>query len=44
MVNYIADYLENIRECRVFPAVAPGYTRHLIPDIFLLVFPSLQSV
>ena len=32
MVDYIADYLENIRERRVFPAVAPGYMRHLIPD------------
>ena len=44
MVDYIADYLENIRERRVFPAVAPGYMRHLIPDTILLLFPSLQSM
>ena len=25
MVDYIADYLENIRERRVFPDVKPGY-------------------
>ncbi|KAF4519118.1 hypothetical protein B566_EDAN010540 [Ephemera danica] len=31
MVDYIADYLENIRERRVFPAVKPGYLRRLIP-------------
>lgn len=32
MVEYIADYLENIRERRVFPAVKPGYIRELVPD------------
>ena len=32
MVDYIADYLEHIRERRVYPAVAPGYLRQLIPD------------
>ncbi|KAK2717342.1 histidine decarboxylase-like [Artemia franciscana] len=32
MVDYIADYLENIRERRVFPAVKPGYLRELVPD------------
>ena len=31
MVDYIADYLENIRERRVFPEVKPGYMRPLIP-------------
>lgn len=32
MVDYIADYLENIRERRVFPNVKPGYMRELVPD------------
>lgn len=32
MVDYIADYLENIRDRRVFPNVQPGYMRKLIPD------------
>lgn len=32
MVEYIADYLENIRERRVFPDVKPGYMRDLVPD------------
>ncbi|XP_047735706.1 histidine decarboxylase isoform X2 [Hyalella azteca] len=32
MVEYIADYLENIRERRVFPDVKPGYMRELIPS------------
>ncbi|XP_023718985.1 histidine decarboxylase [Cryptotermes secundus] len=32
MVDYIADYLEHIRERRVYPAVAPGYLRQLIPE------------
>ncbi|MPC91274.1 Histidine decarboxylase [Portunus trituberculatus] len=32
MVEYIADYLENIRERRVFPDVKPGYMRDLMPD------------
>ena len=31
MVDYIADYLENIRERRVFPDVKPGYLRELQP-------------
>ncbi|CAB3382505.1 Hypothetical predicted protein [Cloeon dipterum] len=31
MVDYIADYLQNIRDRRVFPAVKPGYLRRLIP-------------
>ena len=31
MVDYIADYLENIREKRVFPDVKPGYMRNLVP-------------
>jgi len=32
MVDYIADYLQNIRERRVFPAVKPGYLRRLVPS------------
>ena len=32
MVDYIADYLENIRDRRVFPEVQPGYMRHLVPE------------
>lgn len=33
MVDYIADYLENIRDRRVFPDVQPGYMRNLVPDV-----------
>lgn len=32
MVDYIADYLQNIRQRRVFPDVKPGYIRTLLPD------------
>ncbi|GAB0088367.1 Histidine decarboxylase [Sergentomyia squamirostris] len=32
MVDYIADYLQNIRDRRVFPSVKPGYMRTLLPD------------
>lgn len=32
MVEYIAGYLENIRDRRVLPTVEPGYLRPLIPD------------
>uniref|UniRef100_A0A1A9VD09 Histidine decarboxylase n=1 Tax=Glossina austeni TaxID=7395 RepID=A0A1A9VD09_GLOAU len=32
MVDYIADYLENIRERRVYPDVKPGYMQTLLPD------------
>ena len=32
MVDYLADYLENIRERRVFPDVRPGYMRELVSD------------
>ena len=31
MVDYIADYLEGIRERRVFPDVKPGYMCDLVP-------------
>ena len=30
MVDYIADYLETVRERRVFPDVRPGYMRELV--------------
>lgn len=32
MVDYIADYLQQIRERRVFPDVKPGYMQSLVPD------------
>ena len=32
MVDYIADYLENLHERRVFPEVDPGYMQDLIPS------------
>ena len=31
-MDYIADYLENIRTQRVFPDVKPGYMRPLLAD------------
>uniref|UniRef100_A0A146LYZ4 Histidine decarboxylase n=2 Tax=Lygus hesperus TaxID=30085 RepID=A0A146LYZ4_LYGHE len=31
MVDYIANYLEGIRDRRVFPDVRPGYMRDLVP-------------
>lgn len=30
-MDYLADYLENIRSRRVFPDVVPGYMRELVP-------------
>lgn len=32
MVDYVADYLENIRDRKPFPDVSPGYLKELIPD------------
>jgi hypothetical protein len=32
MVDYIADYLQDIRQRRVFPDVKPGYIRNLVPE------------
>ncbi len=32
MVDYIGDYLDNIRSRRVFPNVSPGYMREMVPD------------
>ncbi|CAA9996214.1 unnamed protein product [Nesidiocoris tenuis] len=32
MADYIAEYLENIRDRRVLPSVQPGYLRPLIPN------------
>jgi hypothetical protein len=31
MIDYVIDYLENIRDRRVFPTVKPGFMRELIP-------------
>ena len=31
MIDYVADYLENIRERPVLPKVEPGYLKELIP-------------
>lgn len=31
MVDYIAEYLMNIRQRRVFPDVKPGYMREIVP-------------
>lgn len=32
MVDYIANYIENIDKRQVYPDVQPGYLRSLIPD------------
>ncbi|KYN20262.1 Histidine decarboxylase, partial [Trachymyrmex cornetzi] len=32
MVDYIADYLRDIRSRRVYPAVSPGYLRNVLPS------------
>lgn len=32
MVDYIADYLENIEQRPVYPDLEPGYLRSLIPS------------
>lgn len=32
MIDYVADYLEDIRRRPVLPDVRPGYLRELIPD------------
>lgn len=33
MVDYIADYMENVHTRRVVPSIEPGYLRELIPLI-----------
>ncbi|XP_047666772.1 aromatic-L-amino-acid decarboxylase [Tachysurus fulvidraco] len=33
MVDYIADYLENIEKRNVYPDVEPGYLRPLLPEV-----------
>ncbi|KAL3994461.1 Aromatic-L-amino-acid decarboxylase domain protein [Acanthocheilonema viteae] len=33
VVDYIADYIENIQKRRVVPAIEPGYLRNLLPDV-----------
>ncbi len=30
MIDFVADYLENIRDRRVLPEVKPGYLKHLV--------------
>ena len=32
MIDYVSDYLENIRSRRPFPHVQPGYLRKLVPE------------
>ena len=32
MIDYAADYLENIRDRRTLPNVEPGYLRPMLPD------------
>ncbi|XP_017776874.1 PREDICTED: aromatic-L-amino-acid decarboxylase [Nicrophorus vespilloides] len=32
MIDYVSNYLENIRDRRVLPSVEPGYLRPLIPE------------
>ena len=32
MVDFVADYLENIRERPVLPAVKPGYLKEMLPE------------
>jgi hypothetical protein len=32
MIDYVADYLENIRSRRPYPEVQPGYIKELLPD------------
>jgi histidine decarboxylase len=31
VIDYIAEYLKNIRQRRVFPDVEPGYMREIVP-------------
>ena len=33
MVDYIADYMTNIRSRHVTPDVEPGYLRQLLPEV-----------
>ncbi|KAJ8300053.1 hypothetical protein KUTeg_021572 [Tegillarca granosa] len=32
MIDYVADYLENIRDRRPLPSVQPGFMKELLPD------------
>ncbi len=32
MVDYMANYLENIQKRRVIPGIEPGYLRHYLPS------------
>lgn len=31
MIDYIADYMDNVHNRRVVPSIEPGYLRELIP-------------
>ncbi len=31
LIDYIADYLENIRRYKVYPSVKPGYLKAMVP-------------
>ncbi|XP_013088909.1 aromatic-L-amino-acid decarboxylase-like isoform X2 [Biomphalaria glabrata] len=44
MVNYIVDYLENIRERMPMPNVVPGFLKELIPDEAPLEGESWQEI
>lgn len=32
MIDYVADYLENIRDRPVLPNVKPGYLKEMVPE------------
>uniref|UniRef100_A0A8C1TGN3 Aromatic-L-amino-acid decarboxylase n=1 Tax=Cyprinus carpio TaxID=7962 RepID=A0A8C1TGN3_CYPCA len=44
MVDYVADYLENIEKRQVYPDVEPGYLRSLIPEEAPLEAESYEDV
>ncbi|KAM3715031.1 Tyrosine decarboxylase, partial [Dirofilaria immitis] len=44
IVDYIADYNENIQKRRVIPAIEPGYLRDLVPDMALQHAESFEDV
>ena len=33
LIDFMADYLENIRDRPVLPSVQPGYIRQVVPDL-----------
>lgn len=44
MVDYIADYIENIHNRRVVPSIEPGYLQELIPPTAPLKPESYEKV